>query len=353
MKELADQLQELFDKGFIRPSSSPWGDPVLFFKKKDRLFRMCSDYRELNKLTVKSLYPLPKIDDLFDQLQGSSDYSKINLRSVYWGEKEEATFQLIKQQLCSAPILALPKRSENFIVYCDASYKGLGVVLTQNEKVIAYASRQLKIHEKNYTTYDLELRAVEFALKMWRHYLYRTRCTVFTDHKSLQHILDKKELNMWQQHWLELLSDYDCDIRYHLGKARPLRVQALVMTIEVGDAQLTSLEIIHETTEKIVPIKSRIQAARDQKKSYADLKQELRVDDKLHFVEELAKVMNHEIKQLKRSRIPIIKVRWNFKRGFEFTQEHEDQFKHKYPHLFTKIYLYQAIRLKALGTKLT
>ncbi|GJU20679.1 putative reverse transcriptase domain-containing protein [Tanacetum coccineum] len=119
-----------------------------------------------------------------------------------WGEKEEAAFQLIKQKLCSAHILALPKGTENFIVYCDASHKGLGPVLMQNEKVIAYASRQLKIHKKNYTTHDLELGAVVFALKMWRHYLYGTRCTVFTDHKSLQHILNQKELNMRQRRWL-------------------------------------------------------------------------------------------------------------------------------------------------------
>nr|GEX35869.1 putative reverse transcriptase domain-containing protein [Tanacetum cinerariifolium] len=141
-----------------------------------------------------------------------------------WGEKEEATFQLIKQKLCSAPILALPKGSENFIVYCDASHKGLGAVLMQNEKVIAYASRQLKIHEKNYKTHDLELGAVVFALKMWRHYLYGTRCTVFTDHKSLQHIPDQKELKMRQQHWLELLSDYDYDIRYHPGLNLPKEI---------------------------------------------------------------------------------------------------------------------------------
>ncbi|GKB27609.1 putative reverse transcriptase domain-containing protein [Tanacetum coccineum] len=161
-----------------------------------------------------------------------------------WGDKEEAAFQLIKQKLCSAPILALPEGSEDFIVYCDASIKGLGVVLMQREKVIAYASRQLKIHEKNYTTHDLELGAVVFALKIWRHYLYGTKCTVFIDHKSLQHILDQKELNMRQRRWLELLSDYDCEIRYHPGKAnvvadalsrkeriKPLRVRALVMTI--------------------------------------------------------------------------------------------------------------------------
>ncbi|GKB97696.1 putative reverse transcriptase domain-containing protein, partial [Tanacetum coccineum] len=127
--------------------------------------------------------------------------------------------KLLKQKLCSAPILALPEGSKDFIAYCDASKKGLGAVLMQREKVISYASRQLKIHEKNYTTHDLELRAVVFALKIWRHYLYGTKCTVFTDHKSLQHILDQKELNMRQRRWLELLSDYDCDIRYHPGKA--------------------------------------------------------------------------------------------------------------------------------------
>ncbi|GJW34114.1 putative reverse transcriptase domain-containing protein [Tanacetum coccineum] len=414
LKELSEQLKELSDKGFIRPSSSPWGALVLFVKKKDGSFWMCVDYRELNKLMVKNRYPLPRIDDLFDQLQGSSVYSKIDLRSGYhqlrvreedilktafrtryghyefqvmpfgltnapavfmdlmnrvckpyldkfvivfiddiliysknkqeheehlklilellkkeelyakfskcefwipkvqflghvidsegihvdpakiesikdwtspkspteirqflglvgyyrrfiewflkiakpmtkltqkklkfeWGDKQEAAFQLLKQRLCSAPIIALPEGSEDFIAYCDASKKGLGAVLMQREKVISYASRQLKIHEKNYTTHDLELGAVVFALKIWRHYLYGTKCTVFTDHKSLQHILDQKELNMRQRRWLELLSDYDCEIRYHPGKANvvadalsrkerepPLRVRALVMTI--------------------------------------------------------------------------------------------------------------------------
>ncbi|GJU44766.1 putative reverse transcriptase domain-containing protein [Tanacetum coccineum] len=371
MKELTDQLKELSDKGFIRPSSSPWGAP------------------ELNKLAVKNRYPLPKVDDLFDQLQGSSVYSKIDLRSGYhelrvreedisktafktryghyefqvmpfgltnapvvfmdpmnqvckpyldqfmivfiddiliysknkqehedhlklilellkneqlytkfskcefwirkvqflghvidsqgihvdpakiesikdwaspktateihqflgltgyyrrfiegfskiaksitklsqkkvkfdWGDKEEAAFQLIKQKLYSTPILALPEGSKDFIIYCDASIKGLGMVLMQREKVIAYASRQLKIHEKNYTAHDLELGAVVFALKIWRYYLYGTKCTMFTHYKSLQHILDQKELNMRQCRWLELLSDYDCEILYHTGKA--------------------------------------------------------------------------------------------------------------------------------------
>ncbi|GJZ38116.1 putative reverse transcriptase domain-containing protein [Tanacetum coccineum] len=135
------------------------------------------------------------------------------------GEKEENTFQLIKQKLCSALILALLEGSEYFVVYCDASHKGLGAVLMQRENVIAYVSRQLKIHKKNYTTHDLKLGSLVFALKMWRHYLYGTKCIVFTDHKSLQHILDQKELNMRQRCWLELLSDYDYDIRYHPGKA--------------------------------------------------------------------------------------------------------------------------------------
>ncbi|GJU89041.1 putative reverse transcriptase domain-containing protein, partial [Tanacetum coccineum] len=157
---------------------------------------------------------------------------------------EEVAFQLLKARLCSALILALPEGSENFVVYCDASHMGFGAVLMQKENVIAYAFRQLKVHDKNYTTHDLELGVIVFALKMWRHYLYCAKCVVFTDHKSLQHILDQKELNMRQRRWLELLSDYDCDIRYHLGKAnvvadalnrkeriKPLRVRALVMTI--------------------------------------------------------------------------------------------------------------------------
>ncbi|GJS51711.1 putative reverse transcriptase domain-containing protein [Tanacetum coccineum] len=119
----------------------------------------------------------------------------------------------------SAPILALPEGSKDFVVYCDAPHKGLGAVLMQREKVVSYASRQLKVYEKNYTTHDLELGSMVFALKIWRHYLYGTRCTVFTDHESLQHILDQKELNMRQHRWIELLSDYDYDIRYHPGKA--------------------------------------------------------------------------------------------------------------------------------------
>nr|GEZ62520.1 putative reverse transcriptase domain-containing protein [Tanacetum cinerariifolium] len=160
-----------------------------------------------------------------------------------WEAKAEEAFQTLKQKLCCAPILALPEGSDDFVVYCDASLRGFGVVLMQREKVIAYASRQLRTHEENYTTHDLELGAVVFALRLWRHYLYGKKCVVYTDHKSLQYILDQKELNIRQRRWIELMSDYDCKIRYHSGKANvvadalsrkerePIRVKALVMTV--------------------------------------------------------------------------------------------------------------------------
>ncbi|GJV26616.1 putative reverse transcriptase domain-containing protein [Tanacetum coccineum] len=174
----------------------------------------------------------------------TSPTTPTKIRQLLGLSDQESAFQLLKQKLREAPILALPEGNDNFVVYCDASHQGLGAVLMQREKVIAYASRQLKPNEENYTTHDLELGAVVFALKIWRHYLYGTKCTVFTDHKSLQHILDQKELNMRQRRWLELLADYDCEIRYHPGKAnvvadalsrkeriKPLRVRSLVMTI--------------------------------------------------------------------------------------------------------------------------
>ncbi|GJS67617.1 putative reverse transcriptase domain-containing protein [Tanacetum coccineum] len=161
-----------------------------------------------------------------------------------WGSEEEEAFQMLKEKLCSAPILALPEGTKGFVVYCDASLKSYGAVLMQGEKVIAYASRQLKVHEENYTTHDLELGVVVFALRLWRHYLYGTKCVVFTDRKSLQYILNQKELNLRQQRWIELLSDYDCEIRYHPRKGnvvadalsqkvrdKPLRVRALMMTV--------------------------------------------------------------------------------------------------------------------------
>ncbi|GKE25364.1 putative reverse transcriptase domain-containing protein [Tanacetum coccineum] len=158
------------------------------------------------------------IKDFLKIAKSLTELTKKNKKYI-WGEDQESTFQLLKQKLCEAPILALPEGNDNFVVYCDASHQGLGAVLMQREKVIAYASQQLKPHEENYTTHDLELGVVVFALKIWRHYLYGTKCTVFTDHKSLQHNLNKKELNMRQRHWLELFADYDYEIRYHPGKA--------------------------------------------------------------------------------------------------------------------------------------
>ncbi|GJT94932.1 putative reverse transcriptase domain-containing protein [Tanacetum coccineum] len=204
MKELSEQLRELSDKGFIRPNSSPWGAPVLFVKKKDGSFRMCIDYQELNKLTVKNRYALPRIDDLFDQLQGSSVYSKIDLRSGY---------HQLRVREEDIPKTAFRTR------YGHYEFQVMPFGLTNTPAVFMDLMNQLKIHEKKYTTHDLELGAVVFALKIWRHYLYGTKCMVFTDHKSLQHILDQKELNMRQRRWLELLSDYDCEIRYHPRKA--------------------------------------------------------------------------------------------------------------------------------------
>ncbi|GKA56378.1 putative reverse transcriptase domain-containing protein [Tanacetum coccineum] len=192
MQELSTQLQELSDKGFIRPSSSPGELRFCSLRRRMDLFRCVSTTDSLWSLQVPS--NAIWIDQRTGGIHGSDE-----------SEKEEAAFQLLKQKLCSAPILALPEGSENFVVYYDDLHKGLGAVLMQREKVIAYASRQLK---------------------------------------SLQHILDQKELNMRQHRWLELLSDYDCKIRYHPGKAnvvadalsrkeriKPLRVRALVMTI--------------------------------------------------------------------------------------------------------------------------
>ncbi|KAH9686662.1 Endonuclease [Citrus sinensis] len=266
LKELKVQLQELVEKGFIRLSVSPWGAPVLFVKKNDGTFRLFIDYRLLNKVTVRNKYPLLRIDDLFDQLQGAKVFSKIDLRSGYhqlrikdvdvpktafrtrYGHYEflvmpfgltnalAAFIDLINRVFrpyldrfvivfiddilvySQTPVLTLPSGNEGFVVYSDASRQGLGCVLMQHGKVVAYASRQLKKHEQNYPTHDLELAAVVFALKIWRHYLYRATCQIFTDHKSLKYLFTQKELNLRQRRWIELIKDYDCTIDYHPGK---------------------------------------------------------------------------------------------------------------------------------------
>nr|GEW54113.1 putative reverse transcriptase domain-containing protein [Tanacetum cinerariifolium] len=439
LQELSTQLQELSDKGFIRPSSSPWGASVLFVKKKDGSFQICIDYRELNKLTMKNRYLLSRIDDLFDQLQGSIVYSKINLRSDYHQlrVREEDIpktafriryshyeFQVMPFRLTNAPmvfidlmnrvcnpyldkfvivfieniliyskseeehaehlklVLELLKKEElyakfskcdfwlsrvqflghvkaftwtqlriakpmmkltqknvnkNFVVYCDASRKGLGAVLMQMEKVIAYASRQVKINEKNYTTNDLELRMVVFALKMWRHYLYGTKCVVFTDHKSLQHILDQKELNMRQRR----CNSYRTSIKAASFEALYDRKRrSPICWAEVRDAQLTGPEIVHETTKKSFKSKSVFKlheidrrATTIGDKCFVDEPlaiplDEIQIDDN-NFIEEPVEIIDQEVKWLKQSHIPIVKVRWNLRRGPEFTWERDDQMKKK------------------------
>ena len=134
-------------------------------------------------------------------------------------EKCAKSFYELKDRLTSAPILTLPNEGEDYVIYSDASKLELGAILMQEVKVIAYASRQLKEHERNYPTHDMELAAVVFTLKIWRHYLYGAHCQIYTDHKSLKYLFTQKELNVRHRRWLELIKDYDCDILYHPGKA--------------------------------------------------------------------------------------------------------------------------------------
>ncbi|GJX27310.1 putative reverse transcriptase domain-containing protein [Tanacetum coccineum] len=505
MQELSTQLQELFDKGFIRPISSPWGAPILFVKKKD-------GSRVYSKIDLRSGYHQLRVQE--------EDIPKTAFRTRYahykpmmkltqknvkfdWGEKVEAAFQLLKQKLCSALILALHEGSENFVVYCDASHKGLGAVLMQREKVIAYASRQLRVYEKNYTTYDLELGAVVFALKMWRHYLYgktnvvddalsqkerikplRVRALVMTISLDLPkqifsaqsearkeenftnedlHVMinkiepradgtlclnnrnkmyqDLKKLYWWpnmkakistyvskcltcakvkieyqkpsgllvqpeipQWKWENITMDFVTKLpKMATGQDTiwTAPFEALygrkccspICWAEVGDSQLTGLEIIHGDREnssnqesypsRLWPSKELCRLIRFGKRGklnprnigpfkiitkvgtvayYLELPErlsrvhstfhvsklkkymadeplaipldEIQVDDKLHFIEEPIKIMDREVKILKQSHIPIIKLRWNYKRGPEFTWEREDQMQKKYPHLF-------------------
>jgi ribonuclease HI len=136
-----------------------------------------------------------------------------------WTPACQKSFEMLKQKLTIAPVLVLPDVHKSFSVYCDASYTGLGCVLMQEGKVVAYSSRQLKVHEKNYPTHDLELAAVVHALKTWRHYLYGQKCDIYMDHKSLKYMFTQSELNMRQRRWLELIKDYELEIHYHPGKA--------------------------------------------------------------------------------------------------------------------------------------
>ncbi|KAJ9541044.1 hypothetical protein OSB04_027550 [Centaurea solstitialis] len=480
MKELKEQLEDLLSRGFIRPSVSPWGAPVLFVKKKDGSMRLCIDYRELNRVTIRNKYPLPRIDDLFDQLQGAKYFSKIDLRSGYhqlrirdrdipktafrtryghyefivmpfglsnapavfmdlmnrtfkdhldefiivfiddilvyskskedheahlritletlqskklyakfskcefwleqvaflghiisgegikvdpakvesisnwpkpknvsevrsflglagyyrrfvenfskialpltrllrkgvkfvWGEDQEKSFEELRKRLITTPILALPSGSEGFQIYSDASKSGLGCVLMQHGRVIAYASRQLKSYEVNYPTHDLELAAVIFALKIWRHYLYGETCDIFTDHKSLKYIFTQKDLNMRQRRWLELLKDYDVRIQYHPGKANVVAdalsrkssgsISSLIAQPHIAfDLERMGINLCYHGGNELLAsltveptLVSRIKEAQQQdgelwailQKAKGDPQTEFRVDDKAEYV---------------------------------------------------------------------
>ncbi|XP_055822091.1 uncharacterized protein LOC129890593 [Solanum dulcamara] len=206
-----------------------------------------------------------------------------------WSDECEKSFLKLKTLLTTAPILALPVEGKNFIVYCDASYSGLGAVLMQEKKVIAYASRQLKVHERNYPTHDLELAAVVFALKQWRHYLYGVKCEVYTDHRSLQHVFTQKNLNLRQRRWMELLKDYDITILYHPGK--------LGTRLDLSTA-------FHPQTDG--------QSER----------------------EEPVAILDREVRKLRSREIASVKVQWRNPPVEESTWEIEADMRGKYPHLF-------------------
>ena len=136
-----------------------------------------------------------------------------------WSKKCQGSFERLKAFLTEAPVLTQPTYGKEYVIYSDASLNGLGCVLMQEGKVVAYASRQLKPHEKKYPTHDLELATIVFALKIWRHYLYGEKCFIYTDHKILKYFASQRELNLRQRRWMELIKDYDCVIDYHPGKA--------------------------------------------------------------------------------------------------------------------------------------
>ena len=162
-----------------------------------------------------------------------------------WSEKFQRSFDKLKAFLIDASVITQPTYGREYVIFSDASLNGLGCVLMQEGKVVAYASRQLKPHEKNYPTHDLELAAIVLALKIWRHYLYGEKCFIYIDHKSLKYLPSKRELNLRQRRWMELIKDYDCVIDYHPGKANVV-VDALsrksIQTLRVLNAHLSVLD---------------------------------------------------------------------------------------------------------------
>nr|GEU57623.1 reverse transcriptase domain-containing protein [Tanacetum cinerariifolium] len=280
MKELSDQLQELFDKGFIRPSSSPWGAPIA---------------KSMTKLTKKGV----KFD---------------------WGDKEEAAFQLIKQKLCSAPILALPDRREDFVIYYDASHKGLGALLMQREKVISYASRQLKIHEKNYTMHDLELGSdnitMDFITKLpkssegydtiWVIVDRLTKYAIFVPMRETDPMERLARIYLKEvvtRHGKPVSIICDRDTRHWL---KPRYVRPFKVLAKVG-AIAYKLELPQELSRLHIMFN-----VSNLKKCYANkplviMLNGLHINDKFYFIEEPVEIMDREVKRLKQSRIPIVK----------------------------------------------
>jgi len=167
-------------------------------------------------------------------------------QAYVWDAKCEKSFQDLKKRLTSALVLILPNLKESFVVYCDASKMGLGGVLMQDRQVVAYASRQLKVHEKNYPNHDLELAAVVYVLKIWRHYLYGSKFDVFSDHKSLKYLFDHKELNMRQRRWLEYLKDFDFQLSYYPGKANVVADALSIKMLHMSALMVKELELIEQ-----------------------------------------------------------------------------------------------------------
>ncbi|KAI3784085.1 hypothetical protein L1987_43177 [Smallanthus sonchifolius] len=385
LQELARQLQELADKGFIRPSHSPWGAPVLFVKKKDGSFRMCIDYRELNKLTIKNRYPLPRIDDLFDQLQ--EDIPKTAFRTRY-GHYE---FTVMPFGLTNAPAVFMDLMNRMCKPYLDK------FVIVFIDDILIYSKTEEE-HEQHLSLILDLLRTEQLYAKFSKcEFWLKEALVVFSCNEASYHT----SINMAP---FEALYGRKC--------------RSPICWNEIGEAQITGPELIQETSDKILQIRDNIRVARSRQKSYADKRRkplefqvgdlvllkvspwkgvirfgkkgklapryvgpfkilerigkvayrlelppalnnvhptfhvsnlkkcladenlhipldDVRIDETMHFVEKPVEIMDREIKQLKRSRIPIVKVRWDSKRGPEFTWEREDQMKLKYPHLFT------------------